>query len=365
MTTTVGTSEVTQFVDTHATIRFAWGDYIRVFGTLAVISQHIAQGTTLFGASDVSSVTWWGAMTFEASCRWAVPVFVMLSGALLLDPVRDEAPSDFYRKRFWRIGIPLLFWSLFYTLPRAAANGFDAPVMADIGTKLAHGRPAYHMYFLFVIAGLYLLTPYLRIIVRSVSRAQLRTVWVALILIAWGGELLNVCYGYRHTVLTEFVPYIGYFLAGFDLRHSRLSRRGTGLACSVVGLAIAVMVVVTVPLVDRHGVTGPSRYLFNYFSPTLIVISVSLFLIMVTVFNQPRAGVIGRWITIAAPATLGIYLMHPALGIALLQAQKRGLVPVWDWTVGSILIATIGVFVICWVATAICQRIPYVRRIVG
>ena len=188
MTTTVETSEVTQFVDTHATIRFAWGDYIRVFGTLAVISQHIAHGTTLFGASDVSSVTWWGAMTVEASCRWAVPVFVMLSGALLLDPVRDEAPSDFYRKRFWRIGIPLLFWSLFYTLPRAAANGFDAPVMADIGTKLAHGRPAYHMYFLFVIAGLYLFTPYLRIIVRSVSCAELRTVWVALILIAWGGN---------------------------------------------------------------------------------------------------------------------------------------------------------------------------------
>lgn len=355
-------------MEAPATSRFAWGDYIRVFGTLAVIGQHVAHRTTLFGISDLHSVTWWNIMSVEAACRWAVPLFVMLSGALLLDLSHGEAPNEFYRKRFWRIGIPLVFWSLFYTLPRAAAHGFDGAAMADIGTRLAHGRPAYHMYFLFVIAGLYLATPYLRIMIRGLSRAELRTLrtlWITLILLAWGAGLLNNLYGYGHTVLTEFVPYLGYYLAGYELRQSRLSSRGMWITSLVIGLAIALMVLVTVPLVDQFGVTDRTRYLYDYFSPTVIAVSVCLFLLMVTAFDRPHDGMLGRWVALAAPATLGIYLMHPALDIALQQAQKRGLVPVWDWTVGSVLLSTFVVFMICWAATSICQRVPILRSVVG
>src|SRR5689334_4222130 len=154
--------------------RFAWGDYVRVFGTFAVIAQHAAHRTTLFGVPNIHSATWWSILSIEAACRWAVPLFVMLSGALLLDPQRRETPIEFYRKRFWRIGIPLVFWSLFYLLPGIAVDGFSSSALAEGGTKLAHGRPAYHMYFLFIIAGLYLLTPYLRVVVRDLSGAQLR-----------------------------------------------------------------------------------------------------------------------------------------------------------------------------------------------
>jgi len=345
--------------------RYAWGDYVRVFGTLAVIAQHAAHRTTLFGEPNIHSATWWSILSIEAACRWAVPLFVMLSGALLLDPQRRESPIDFYRKRFWRIGIPLAFWSLFYLLPGVAADGFTSIALAEAGTKLAHGRPAYHMYFLFIIAGLYLLTPYLRVIVREVSSAELRRLWVALLVLACAAASLSIIYGYSQTILTEFVPYIAYYIAGYELRQQRLPKRGLWLAAVVAGLAISVMVLVTAPLVERFGVTVPARYLYDYFSPTVIMTAIALFLISINVFNQLRKGAFARWIAAVSPASLGIFLMHPALYMGVQEAQKRGVVPEWEWTVTSTLVATLVAFIICWVGTAICQRIPILRTVVG
>lgn len=365
MTATVGATQAVQFAPAAATSRLAWGDHIRVFGTLAVIGQHVAHRTTLFAVPDLHSVNWWGIMAIEAACRWAVPLFVMLSGALLLDPSREEKTSEFYRKRFWRIGVPLVFWSLFYTLPRAVANGFDATVMADIGQRFAHGRPAYHLYFLFVIAGLYLLTPYLRIVIRSLSGAALRAVWVTLILLALVGGLPGIVPGYQGTVLTEFMPYVGYFVAGYELRRSRLSTWGVWIAAITVGVALAIMVVVTVPLVDQFGVNDRTRYLYDYFSPTVIVISVCLFLIIITAVDCTNGGMVGRWVALVAPATMGIFLMHPALDIGLQHAQRLGLVPAWEWTVVSVFLCTLVAFAACWMATHFCQRVPIVKSVVG
>lgn len=365
MTATVTNFALTRTPDYAGTRFFVWGDYIRVFGTLVVICQHVAHRTTLFDTADVSSFNWWSIMSLEAACRWAVPVFVMLSGALLLDPTRAESPSSFYRRRFLRIGVPLVVWSLFYTLPRVAAHGFSSEAMAEVGARLAHGRPAYHMYFLFVIAGLYMLTPYLRIVIQGLSQAELRTAWVGLLILAWGAGLLNTIFGHELIVLTEFIPYLGYYLAGYELRNVRLSARGTLIAGAVIGLAIALMVAVTLPLVDRFGVTTGTRYLYDYFGPTVIVLSISLYLVALTMFDRPREGSLGRWVTWAAPATLGIYLMHPALLMAQKLAEKRGLVPTWDPTVGSILLTTVVVFMVCWLTTAVFQRVPVLRTAVG
>src|SRR5437868_4695382 len=131
MSTTAVVSDVSQPVAARAVSRLAWGDYARVIGTVAVICQHVAHRSTLVAPWNPESPTRWSIMALEAACRWAVPVFVMLSGALLLDPDRKETPKAFYRKRFWRVGIPLVFWSTFYVLPHAAAHGFDRAVLAE------------------------------------------------------------------------------------------------------------------------------------------------------------------------------------------------------------------------------------------
>jgi surface polysaccharide O-acyltransferase-like enzyme len=345
--------------------RFSYGDYVRVFATIAVVAQHMAHRTTLFGLPDAGSTSWWTIMSIEAMCRWAVPLFVMLSGALLLDPQRNETARDFYRKRLWRVGLPLLFWSAFYLLPGLVARGFSDTALADAGTRLLYGRPAYHMYFLFVIAALYLVTPWLRDIVRGLSGAELRRAWIVLLLLACVMQSLFIYSGYSQTIFAEVVPYVAYYLAGYDLRRQQVSRRGMSIAWAAVAMATAAMVLVTVPLVDRFGISGRTRYLYEYFSPTVIVVGVSLFLIFVNAFDRPRDSALARWVARVSPATFGIFLMHPALFMAVQAAQKHGLMPVWNWTAFSTLAATAVLLSVSWAVTAVWQRIPLLRSLVG
>ena len=93
----------------HKPRRMHYGDAIRIIGTFAVVIGHVAD-LRLF-SDHVLDGEWWICNLWDSLTRWAVPVYIMLSGALLLDPGRAEAPRDFYRKRLGRIGVPLVFWT--------------------------------------------------------------------------------------------------------------------------------------------------------------------------------------------------------------------------------------------------------------
>src|SRR5690242_14254521 len=86
-----------------------YGDAARVLGTIAVVVGHVCD-LAVFNP-ETKTADWWFCNLADAASRWAVPVYIMLSGSLLLDPARTEAPKDFYKKRLARLGIPILFWS--------------------------------------------------------------------------------------------------------------------------------------------------------------------------------------------------------------------------------------------------------------
>ena len=62
---------------------------------------------------DIVDIKFWGAV-YGAALRPCVPLFVMITGALLL-PVRGDA-SAFYKKRIPRVFFPFLIWSVIYNL---------------------------------------------------------------------------------------------------------------------------------------------------------------------------------------------------------------------------------------------------------
>ena len=121
---------------------------IHVFGL--VISEH------------EGSRGWWAGVVLDVGSTWVVPVFVMISGALLLAPrAHASGPVAFYRKRFVRIVPALIVWHLVYQLVvRQLIRGQDL----DWGTataNLINGKTYTALYFLWLIAGLYVIAPVL------------------------------------------------------------------------------------------------------------------------------------------------------------------------------------------------------------
>src|SRR5665213_1648897 len=88
-----------------------WINNIRLIALYAVIILH-STAPLLMQYGKVSTSDWLMADILNAMVRFAVPVFVMVTGALLLH--RDYQLGDFLKKRLSRIVWPFLFWSLVY-----------------------------------------------------------------------------------------------------------------------------------------------------------------------------------------------------------------------------------------------------------
>ena len=103
--------------NTPAHARLFFADALRVVAAFLVVTAHVALGLLYYSSPEhpLSWFDWHFALAINSSARWIVAGFVMVSGAFILNPARDEPTALFYKKSLSRIGIPLLFWSAFYT----------------------------------------------------------------------------------------------------------------------------------------------------------------------------------------------------------------------------------------------------------
>ena len=196
-----------------------WLDIVRLVAMFAVVCCHCTDPFNFYpGTSpEIGEIKFWGA-AYGAVLRPCVPLFVMITGALLL-PVR-ESSGTFYKKRITRVFFPFLIWSVLYNLfpwltgvlgvePRVILDFFPysgEDVMRqslDVSLGYIGGIPfnfsllAVHMWYIYLLIGLYLYLPVFSAWVAQASeRAKL---WF---LALWGVTLLLPYYN-------EFVSSIG------------------------------------------------------------------------------------------------------------------------------------------------------------
>src|SRR5271154_6044285 len=133
-----------------------WISNLRLIALYAVIILHSAS-PLLEHYDKVPAADWWQADFFNALVRFAVPVFVMITGALLLH--REYEVGDFFKKRLSRVITPFLFWSLVYIAYSWYNDeiAFDADAWTN--TKqvlhlLKYGS-SYHLWYVYMLIGLY------------------------------------------------------------------------------------------------------------------------------------------------------------------------------------------------------------------
>src|SRR5437773_8796972 len=94
--------------------RVLWPDLIRVCALLAVIVLHVA-AVPVTHFRELPLHDWWWANAYDSLARPCIPLFVMLSGALLLTP-RDWHACTFARRRAGKVVIPFVAWSGIYAV---------------------------------------------------------------------------------------------------------------------------------------------------------------------------------------------------------------------------------------------------------
>ena len=128
-------------------------DFIRAAATIAVILIHVtAQNFHI----DPHETTWDVFNIINSGVHWAVPAFLMISGAVFLE--KNITIKEIFGKYIFRIAVAYVFWSAVYAvLYIVRHSGAGAK---DFLREFIIGH--FHMWFLPVIAGIYLVIPLLK-----------------------------------------------------------------------------------------------------------------------------------------------------------------------------------------------------------
>ena len=204
--------------------RVIYFDCLRIFATLAVMILHVSAQN--WYSVDITSLEWQIFNFFDGIVRWGVPIFVMISGALFLD--REYDVRKLYTKNILRIITAFIFWSILYSLVNLAQG--DTLKSAIIQIIQGH----YHMWFLFMIVGLYIIVPFAKKITESDMLIKyflvLSLIFTFIIpacietLLAINENIGNVANGIKDEMNFYFtLGYLCYFVLGYYLSKVDLS----------------------------------------------------------------------------------------------------------------------------------------------
>lgn len=335
--------------------RVLYFDHLRIWATLGVMILHIAGQN--WGNAGAESLSWQTFNLLNSCTRWSVPIFVMISGALFLG--RPCSMGKLFKKHILRIATAFVFWSALYGLAAWCRGAGGENVLMQIL------KGHYHMWFLFVIAGLYLIVPLAKKITESPG---LTKYFLVLMLVFCGAipQLLKAvsaaspAFGDALQRDLQFLNmqlpagYAGYFVLGYFLSVTDLSPKIRRLIYALGILGFLITAGGTALISWRAG--SPQDMLYSYFSVNVLLESAALFVFFkyrIRPGNKPAVTKISQY-------TFGAYLVHPlilelldeGLGFNTLTYPPILSVP------GLILAVFLGSFAISWV----CNHIPFLKK---
>jgi surface polysaccharide O-acyltransferase-like enzyme len=285
-----------------------WISNLRLIALYAVIILHCT-APLLMGYGKVPMNDWWMADFLNALVRFAVPAFVMITGALLLH--REYEIGDFLKKRLTRVVIPFLFWSLVYVwyswYNEEITFGNDAWANIKQVLHLLKYGSSYHLWYVYMLIGLYFFIPVIGKFVRNASEKE-----ILYFLIVWFAVMLiTQPYLSRYNPAVDmhyFAGYAGYLVLGhylafkdFNVKHLRL------WMILLFIFSIALIAIGSRWLISYK--LWPGTMFYEPVNPAVLMLSASIFIIVkLTVPKVPP--VIIRIRDFAGKYNYGIYLGH-------------------------------------------------------
>lgn len=146
-------------------------DLVKAGGIICVLLLHAASGGywAPIGSFDWFSTVFWGTIS-----RAAVPLFLMCSGVLFLDPRRDLPLRKLYGTYMLRIFVAMVFWAVVYKLMEIGRNGtWSLEALLEGGRQLLRLEDETHLYYLRIVLLFYAFLPVGRLVVRHASDREL------------------------------------------------------------------------------------------------------------------------------------------------------------------------------------------------
>ncbi len=337
--------------------RIYYLDFLKVIATFFVIIIHVT-AENWYTASN--NLYWIVNNSYNAVSRWSVPVFVMVSGALFLS--RDIPVKRIFTKYIPRIMMILLVWGLYYWL--YSTNNWTIQNLWDSFIKLCNGESYSHLWYLYMLIGLYLVTPILRVFVKNADRKIIEYTillfFVIQVVLPYISEFVPEFMSfYNQLKIFPLSEYMIYYLGGYYFSQYDLSRfkRFLLYISSVISLFAEMIYIDLISYRQGTPTSGCGTFSLGTF-----LIAFSIFIFAHRLESVLTRFTAIKWtISFLSPLTFGIYLLHFRIEKLFVSF---GLNSNFIHPILGVPLITILVFLVAGLIVYLLLKIPYIRKLV-
>lgn len=333
-------------------------NYISILNVLACIGVVILHTFETGYTSDANFVF---EVLIRAIAYCAVPVFFMITGAILIDYRERYDTKTFFKKRLLKVIIPLIIWSIIYFIINFFKGKFS---INDLSFKfvfeyffLVKTNPIF--WFFVVIIGIYLAIPVISLIPQETRRkAFLYIIIITFVFNQFLPDLLyhlNLNYNYDLKFPLTYSGWISFIFIGYYIDKYEIVKKHRVIIYVLGIIGFLTMVVPTI-FISYHKNESCSWF-DEYYDAPCVLYSASVFLFFKSKINNNQIVTkIMPFFNFVAPTTLGIYVLHIAIRDFLRYFYTYSYF-------GMNLVLTLSILTICFIVVKIVQKIPGLRHI--
>ncbi len=317
-----------------------WLDVVRTVAMLMVIGVHCIDPfyiSPTLGA--IPEYKFW-ASVYGSLFRPSVPIFVMMTGLLLL-PVREQSLGVFYKKRIFRVLFPFLIWSVLYNmfpwftgvlgLPKEIIGDFFCYVQGNESQALSDALKDVamipfnfsfkenHMWYIYLLIGLYLYMPFFSAWVEKAKRSTEQVflgIWfISLFLPYMSAYISHYLYGEatwnQFGLFYYFAGFNGYLLLGHYLKQGNDWSIGKTLAICMTLFAVGYAITYSgfsAAAANPTATETDMELFFTFCSPNVAIMTIAVFLLLQKVRVHHPAVI--RLLANVTKYGFGIYIVH-------------------------------------------------------
>ncbi len=364
--------------------RILYFDFLRAFAPVAVIWIHVCPNMYRFHL-DVSSSDFMMSNVAQWFARWAVPVFIMMSGALFLNPEKKFSFKKHLKKNVLRLIIAYIFWSIVYAAAVAIFNSdFGSQEWWKNFLSIACGAHYYHLWYLIALVLLYLMVPVLRAI--TANRALMNYFLILGIVVCFALPTIGeYCGLILKRIGDSQMPIVGvlrgieditgymagklrldfmiYFVLGYFLHSEDLSRK-LRIVLYVFGV-VALINIISISML-RFSLLGYDRSGAAEENINVAVLTFSAAVFVAAKYGFQKVRKLPKWVMNMAKYSFGVYLCHALFVDFVLYKGNVNPFPVGHKKIELLLfvVAMVAIYLVSYVVTWVMSKIPLLRRVV-
>lgn len=342
-----------------------WLDSLRALAVIAVVIMHVATPALQMSYGKNMSA-WFAANFYMAATRFAIPLFLMIIGATLLN--RSYNLKTFYQKRFIRVLIPFIFWFFvyliyrYYTLPTPVPVGVKSTLLWATQLFIEAGVSR-HFWLVYMMLVIYLTVPLLSKIVRKIKPNMLvflMAAWVLIAGIVKDFDINMISWQGNHILkLINYFTFAGYMVLGYYFYHVVYVSKNIRISAWIL-YVVTVFVAMGMSFFASKTDGELNTSIFHYYSLNTIVQSAAIF--MAFKKSESKNKAITTIKNSISDFSYGIYLIHI---LVLSLFHKNGLF--WTMTHPAISISLLSILTLAvsWSILFLLNKVPFIKFLTG